>query len=155
MRSTSLQTPDGFRSLAEVLRSSQAPVPDPAPEKDELLPEAAVAVRDIRLFRARIAEAAELAVRDLCEDIAVEVLARELQLAPAEISEIVRRALERHEAEGIARIRVHPDEAAAISDERVCADESLRRGDAVLDVAYGSIDVSLGVRLASVIRAVR
>jgi len=154
-----LQTPEGFRSLAELLRSNErAPQQSEIPAADPEVPappQEAGAARDVLLFRARIAEAVDCAVAALCQDIAAEIVGRELQLAPAEIGAIVRRAVERYASEGIVRVRVHPDDTTAISGSAVCADPSLRRGDAILDVACGSIDASLGVRLDAVLRAVR
>lgn len=153
-----MQTPEGFRRLAELLRSSENPAPadeKAAEPEDRLQPDDEDAARDLRLFRARIAEAVECAVETLCEDIAAEVVGRELQLAPPEIETIVRRALERYAAEGITRVRAHPEDAAKLSHDLAYADPSLRRGDVLLEVASGSVDASLGVRLASVLRALR
>lgn len=153
-----MQTPEGFRSLADLLRSREPPADDleSVQGREEIAPPDEVeAARDVRLFRARIAEAVDSAVIVLCEDIAAEIVGRELQLAPAEIGAIVQRALKRYHSEGIARVRVHPDDASSMPCEAVVCDPGLRRGDAVLDVATGSIDVSLGVRLDSVLRALR
>ncbi len=97
----------------------------------------------------------EAALETLLADIAADVLARELQLAPCEVAAIVERALRRYAAEKPARVRVHPEEAGTIGagDFEVVADSTLRRGDAVLECAAGELDASLGVRLATVLRA--
>jgi len=167
-----LQTPERFVSLASLL----AP---PVPARDEIpfeIVEGAAAndnacaaedevaaeeresefeaARAARLFCARIGEAVEGAVETLLEDIASEVLARELRLAPADIDAIVSRVLQRFIAEEPVRVRVHPDEAALVRCAvPVAADAALKRGDAVLDLRSGSVEASLGVRLESVLRA--
>lgn len=157
-----MQTPEDFRSLADLLREQQQPAPqmesvgDP-PEDAESVAGEIAAARDVRLFRARVAEALEMTVADLRCDIAAEVLARELQLAPASIAEIVRRAVQRCRKEHVLRVRLHPDDASLLAgdDFETVANSALRRGDAVLEVSGGAIDVSLGVRLESVLRAYR
>lgn len=111
-------------------------------------------VRDVRLFRARVIEATEAAVETLLEDIAADVLARELRLEPADIETIVNRALERFAAEEPLRVRVHAEDAVRIRcGVPVVADARLRRGDAVIELRSGSLDVSLGVRLDSILGA--
>jgi len=114
------------------------------------------AAREIRLFQAHLREALDSAIETLCDDIAADVVGRELQLAPADIKEIVKRALDRFAAEGPVCVRVHPDDRDALSaDVPSAADCTLRRGDAILAVRSGEIDISLGVRLDSILRAVR
>lgn len=157
-----MQTPENFRSLADLLRDQQPvaapaePIEDQTEDADGLAGEIAAA-RDVRLFCARVAEALEVTVADLRCDIAAEVLGRELQLAPAAITEIVRRAVQRCRGERLLRVRVHPDDASSLAAGafETVGDRELRRGDAVLEVAGGAIDVSLGVRLDAVLRACR
>jgi flagellar assembly protein FliH len=110
-------------------------------------------MRDIRLFRARVGEAVETAVEIVIGDIAAEVLARELKLAPANVERIVDRALQRYFSEEPLRVRVHPADAAAIEcSVPVVADGELAPGDAVLELRDGYVDARFGVRLASVLR---
>jgi flagellar biosynthesis/type III secretory pathway protein FliH len=55
-----------------------------------------------------------------------------------------------------ARIRVHPNDAAALEEwecEVVLDDESLRPGDIVFEVNDGSVDASLGIRLDAALAA--
>jgi len=158
-----LQTPEEFRSLAELLREDQllaAPSTETieAPAEDEAgLSGEVAAARDVRLFHARVEEAIESAVDALRVDIAAEVIGRELQLAPASLSEIVRRALRRFHGESPVRVRVHPDDLSSIvaGGTEIVGDRDLRRGDAVLELRGGTIDVTLGVRLDAVLRAYR
>jgi flagellar biosynthesis/type III secretory pathway protein FliH len=112
-------------------------------------------MRDVRLFHARIAEALESAVERLLCDVACDVLARELQLAPVDIERIVDNVLQRYSAEQPLQVRVHPEDAANLQ----CAlptvvDANLARGDAIVELRDGFIDASLGVRLEAVLRNV-
>jgi len=155
-----LQTPEGFRSLAELLRAphdERAYEETPQEMREEAGPreiDEFAAAREVRLFRAHLMEALDAAIETLCNDIATEVVGRELRLAPAEIKAILQRALERYAAEGPVCIRVHPDDADLLACEiPLVGDCALRRGDAVLELRNGTIDASLGVRLDSVLRA--
>ena len=155
-----MQKPDGFRSLAELLREPRETPPaahsEPceAPEAREDDPVAAA--REVRLFMAHVAEAIESAAEMLRNDIAAEIVGRELQLAPADIQAIVDRAIARYASEAPVRVRVHPGDLDALDGEiPAVADTQLRRGDAVLEVGGGAIDATLGVRLDSVLRALR
>ena len=158
-----MQTPERFRSLAALLASQNEPpgqmpenvADDPSPVEFSPVDSAEEdVVREIRLFRARLGEALDEALAALLADIASEVLARELQLAPAQIATIVHRALERYCSEEPLRVRLHPDD---LCDLRVAtiADTNVRRGDAILELRNVSIDAGLGVRLESVLRALR
>jgi flagellar biosynthesis/type III secretory pathway protein FliH len=89
----------------------------------------------------------------LVREIAVEIVSRELRLAPAEISNIVNLACARY-AQPLS-IRVHPDEVQDVRGfENVVADNSIRRGDVMLTISGASIDASLGMRLARVLAVV-
>ncbi len=151
--------PDAFVSLVSWLRpessgecapravdeSSATGAPDEAfgePDaRDDALAEA-------RRFRMALDDALEATVAALREEIAHEVLARELQLAAPDLRAIVARARERYAFDEPLTIRVHPDDVAACACfARVIGDERLRRGDVVLEVRCGTIDASLGARL--------
>ena len=137
--------------------------PAPAPARDEAAAEAqpaqepaddlVEALAAARHFRAALADAVDIAVEDLLRDIARNVLARELTLAPADLVAIVEAALERYAADVPLRVRAHPEEVRAL--ERlgfpVYADPNVRRGDAAIDLRNGSIDASLVARLESVL----
>jgi flagellar biosynthesis/type III secretory pathway protein FliH len=112
------------------------------------------AMREVRLFGARVAEALDSAVEQMLCDVASDVLGRELVLTPADVERIVDRALRRYAAEEPLRVRVHPDDAAKLQcGVPVLADAQLRRGDAIVELRDGFIDASLGVRLDAVLRA--
>lgn len=164
MRSSSLQTPDEFVSLAARLRA-QHETPDPeaqAPEAGEdegadleiepYAMEEREMLRDVRLFRARVAEAVESAVRVLLCDVAAEVLARELHLAPPDIRAVVDAALARFSQEEPVRVRVQPGDATRVRcGIPVVEDARLAAGDAVIELRDGDAVSSLGVRLEAVL----
>jgi flagellar biosynthesis/type III secretory pathway protein FliH len=81
------------------------------------------------------------------------VLGRELALEPADLDVIAARVV----AEiGIpARIRVHPNDAAALEEWEceVVLDASVRPGDIVFEVNDGSVEASLGIRLDEALAA--
>jgi len=151
--------PDRFMPLREfVFRASAEPVvqaeePVAAVEVDETLLQTRDALGEIRRFHAAVRDAVDAAVNTLLCDIAADVLARELELAPANIEAILSRACARYAREEIVRVRVHPDEATQVSytGVAVIADSDVRRGDVMLEVCSGTIDVSLGARLAHVL----
>lgn len=156
MRKRSLAAPDRFVPLAELLR--EAPSIEEPPRVEPGIEEGPRddqehALRQARLFRAHLCDALENAVGELLTDIAAEVLARELQLAPAEIGAIVRQVLQTHCASDPVRVRVHPEDAAVAACELpVVCDDGLRRGDAIVELRDGALEASLGVRLEAVLR---
>lgn len=109
------------------------------------------AAREARLFRARLADALDDALARLLREVAADVLARELRLAPCDVAEIARRALERAP---VVRLRVAPADAGGGYGLPVAVDPALRAGDAVFELDGGALDARLGVRLASVLDAV-
>lgn len=158
---------DGFVSLEQYLRSSNAagdaaidndmPCRNERDEECELDDEPsradACVVRHALRAQAAIADAMEVVRGDLLRDLACDILGRELQLAPCDIAGIVTQALARCRAEFPMAVRVHPDDLPALQNcaVAVIADANLRRGDALLDVRKGTIDMTLGARLAEVL----
>jgi hypothetical protein len=146
-----------FVALADLLR---APAPSAPPEpivvverEDaeqglEVPPEVLAAVRDARLFRARLADAFEDASTRLLRELAVSVLARELMLAPCDLAALARSVLERAPS---VRLRVAPEEAGGAYGIVTVADPSLAPGDAIFELTGGALDARLGVRLAGVL----
>ncbi|MGA8533588.1 MAG: FliH/SctL family protein [Candidatus Tumulicola sp.] len=160
--------PDGFVALERFFR--QAAAPSPAGESAESPPPAemessdeepaggsSAAIADVlaaaRRFYAALGDALEAAVDELLRDIACDVLARELALAPADVASIAAAALRRYAATAPLRLRAHPEETGALEglELPVVADAGLRRGDVVIDVRAGTIDASLGARLEHVL----
>jgi hypothetical protein len=108
------------------------------------------ALRDARLFRARLADAFDDAVARLVRELAADVLARELRLAPCEIAALVRRVLQRAP---VIRVRVAPADVGFVRGVPVLADPALAVGDAIIELGRGELDARLGVRLAAVLEA--
>lgn len=169
--------PEGFVSMAAWMRGpvavdeqvveaqpefptvacEDAPQNEPVAQEDDDMPEALLGdlCSDVRRFRAALADALDYSVAQLVRDIAVDVLGRELQLAPSDLAAIVARARRRFSHEEPVAIRVHPDDVSQLDvcDLRIVADAKLRRGDAILDLSTGTIDASLGVRLESLLQS--
>jgi flagellar biosynthesis/type III secretory pathway protein FliH len=149
-----------FVSLADLLLPSapEAALPSQEPERqpvaaervDDALPDVASALRAARLFRAQLADALTEAFGTLLCDLAADVLARELRLAPCDLEALVQRVAERAP---IVRVRVAPADVPRIRSVAVEADAALDPGDAIVELAGGAIDARLGVRLASVLEA--
>ena len=118
--------------------------------------EVVAAVREARIFRARLADAFDDAAARLLRELAADVLARELRLAPCDLAAIVRRIAERVPA---VRVRVAGcDAARGVPLPRGCEalvveDPALARGDAIVELDGGALDARLGVRLARVLEA--
>lgn len=161
MQAKSCAVPDTFTSLDVYVRgraSQQEPLAT-SNLSDDLMPTEIVLTpiadvfREVRRFRAALADSLEAVRADLLTDLAADVLARELRLAPADIARIVESVLERANIDDVVRILVHPDDVAALEGASISvqSDTRLRRGDASIVLRYGTIDASLGVRLADVL----
>jgi len=139
-----------FRSLAELLRGEEPiEIEQPAPElASEPVRDVVEAMRDVRLFRARIAEAVEEAAARVLHRIAEDVVCRELQMAPCDIDAVVRTCLAQLTDRQGLRIFVHPDDAHAVRSYETECDTTLERGDCRLELAYGSVHSTLVLRLA-------
>ena len=153
---------DGFLSLADFLRPNPAvhaiesAGPQPIAVQCEAIPgELEEALSAARRFRAGLADALEAILDSLLREIARQVLARELLLRPADIRGIVDDALAKIDGERVLTLRVHPSDAGAIEAlELECVgDTALERGDVVLHLRSGTIDLALATRLDSVVSA--
>ena len=103
--------------------------------RDEACP-CAGAFSETRRFHAALADALDVALEGLLRDVACDVLARELSLAPADVAAIAVRALARYANESPVRVRMHPEEISRVAGMNVpvVADSELRRGDVAIDV---------------------
>jgi len=108
------------------------------------------ALRDARLFRARLADAFAEAAQRLLRELACEVLARELRVAPCDLAALVQRVRERVP---VVRVRVAAADLGAVTGVPLVADPALQPGDAIVELAGGALDARLGVRLAAVLEA--
>ncbi len=113
------------------------------------------AIRAARRFRAGLADAVDAAVASLLPEIARDVLARELRLAPADVAAIVAGALKRCADGKTLALRAHPSDIDALADLpiAVVADGGLLRGDVVLELHSGTIDLRMDSRLDAILQA--
>ena len=156
-----------FVSLAQMLRPEPVvdaqpapvveyapPAPTPAPPAD-----AVELARDVRVFRARLADAFDAACATLLREFAYAVLGRELVLAAPDIAAIAARILAQHAAAQPLRLRVAPSDVAALARcagvlPPVCGDPELAPGDAILEFVDGPVDARLGIRFAALLEDV-
>lgn len=147
--------PESFVPLERYLRAESQPSPAPTPVP-ECAPEPSRArLHEFRRFYACVADAVETARADLLRDLAADVLARELQTAPVEIERIASKLLSRFSEQEPVHVLAHAAEIERLRhlDVPVHPAEHLRRGDITLVLRYGSIDASLGARMADVLSA--
>ncbi len=134
--------------------SSQAipPVRDPRPQAAEPGPQHAEpprpeVVQELVLMRLAALEAYERARLRLLESLADEVLARELQLAPADIAVLARRALAAFaEQEPLALVLAPQDAERVALALPVRADPALEPGDLIVEVRDGEVESRFAFR---------
>ncbi len=158
-----------FVPLAQLLRAGlatdvvldvAAPLPPAAPVSEPVpLPEIAGLARDVRVFRACLADAFEAAAAALLREFACAVLGRELVLAPPDIAAIAVRVLAAHPSVQPLRLRVAPSDVAELTRcagvlPPIASDAELAPGDAILEFAGGLVDARLGIRLAALLESV-
>jgi flagellar biosynthesis/type III secretory pathway protein FliH len=112
--------------------------------------EASDPIRNAMRFQAALEDALTYCLDALLTDLSSDVLARELQLKPCDMARVVKSALARYDAEPVS-IRVHSADAAALESYPIRIDDTLRRGDAVIELHCGTIDAKLGTRLERVL----
>ncbi len=139
-----------MRSVDDSVISDAPPVPAEARDDGPSDERIAAALRDARLFGARLADAFDEASARLLRELAADVLGRELRLAPCDLARIVRRV---HAGAPVVGVRVATEDATGLGDVPVVIDPSLRSGDAIVELSGGAIDARLGVRLAQVLEA--
>jgi flagellar biosynthesis/type III secretory pathway protein FliH len=158
-----------FVSLSETLRAAQQPPQRqlPAPSVAEPAPAVAgargstnaanepqtseptvAAIRDAKLFRARLADALDAAVPHVLRELAASVLARELRLAPCDLAALLDDVVARAP---VVRVRVAPEDAREDYPLPIVADATLAPGDAIVELDRGGLDARLGVRLAAIL----
>lgn len=145
-----------FVSLAALLRpvapespSSGEPELAPLPVPPDLAAEYTETLSAVRRFRAAVADALDVAVAQLLEMVANDVLARELLLGDPDLASIVAKARERFVSENILAVRVHPRDRNALGELHLdaVADASLKPGDVMIELRSGTIDLCLATRL--------
>lgn len=113
-------------------------------------------------LRARLRREAEADMLQLALAIARRVLRRELAIDPEALHGLVLAALEKLDLREIARVRLHPAQAAAVSAllrqagagpaVEVAPDPTLDKGAAVFETARGSLDASVETQLQEIER---
>jgi flagellar assembly protein FliH len=133
-----------------------------AAEVQPLLDQLGRSLASLTSLRSRIRSEAEGDLLKLAVAIARRVLHRELTLDPESIEGLIRVALEKLQARELCRVRVHPDQEAAIrsSLERfsnsqkveLVADSSMQCGDVLFETAHGNLDGSIESQLQEIER---
>lgn len=140
-----------YAAAAEARREAE----HSAPPDDRAAAEYAATFGALRRFRAALADALDIAVARLLAEIAENVLARELHVGAADVASIVAKARERFLRERIVAVRVHPSDREALEplDLQKIADSTVERGDVVVELHAGTIDLRLRARLEAAINA--
>ena len=154
---------DTFVSLADFLRPPVAnePAPEPVMHVPPIAPSLACSctddvARDVRLFRARLADAFDERCERLVHELAYAVLGREMLVAPVDLAGIVARIVAEHPDMQPLRVRVSPCDAQAVGAlalPAMIADAALAPGDAIVELTGTSIDARLGIRLCALLNA--
>jgi flagellar biosynthesis/type III secretory pathway protein FliH len=158
---------DGFVPLSTWLAGPAPAAPEPErpdppscaepPAEAAPLPAAPLAaqvelMREVRLFRARLADALAAATPQLLRQLAYAVVGRELCLAPADVAALAARIVAEHPAAEPVAIRHALGERVDVGVPAV-ADPALAPGDLVLVFTAGEVDARLGIRLAAALEA--
>jgi flagellar assembly protein FliH len=119
-------------------------------------------IAELAEARARFRREAEADMLQLALAIARRVLRRELAVDPEALHGLVLGALEKLEAQEIARVRVHPSQAAAVSallreasgrgTVEIAPDGGLAPGAALFETARGTLDASVETQLQEIER---
>lgn len=131
-------------------------------EVQPLLDRLGRALAELSSMRSQIRRDAEKDLLKLSIAIARRVLHRELTIDPESIEGIIKVALEKLQSRDLCRVRVHPEQEAAIraSLERfsssnkieLIADASLQNGDVLFETAHGDLDASIESQLREIER---
>lgn len=164
----------GARAEAEAIRAQAIAARDEAVRQGreqgraEATAELAALLADARAHAARLSEAATPTAIALATKMAEQVVGRAVALAPELMAEIAGAALEACRPRGDwVRVRVHPDDAAAVTARRdalagrapraaaleIVSDETVGRHGCVIETAVGRVDARLETQLAALERA--
>jgi flagellar assembly protein FliH len=131
-------------------------------ELQPVLERLAATIADLAAFRPRLRREAEADMLQLALAIARRVLRRELSIDPEALHGLVLAALERLEMQELARVRVHPSQAAAVAAllrqtgggpaVEVAPDPALDRGAAIFETSRGSLDASIETQMQEIER---
>lgn len=120
------------------------------------------ALAELSSLRSQVRRDAEKDLLKLSIAIARRVLHRELTLDPESIEGIIRVAIEKLQSKDLCRVRVHPDQEAAIRSSldrfssankiEMISDASLQSGDVLFETSHGDIDASIESQLREIDR---
>lgn len=119
-------------------------------------------IDELAALRPRLRQQAEGDLVRLAVAIARRVVRRELTIDPQAITGLVKAALEQLSAGERIRVRVHPEDEAAVrscvvacgraASVEVAGDAALERGSAILETERGNLDASAETQLAEIER---
>jgi len=129
---------------------------------DPVIANLSAAIQELARLRPRFREEAEEDTVKLAVAIARRVLHRELSSDPEAILGLVKAAFQKLNARETHRLRVSPQDAAAIDERRailelpprveIVRDASLRPGSAVFETSRGELDASVDTQIAEIER---
>lgn len=128
----------------------------------EVVQQMSNSIADLSGLRSEILRRAEVDAVSLCMEIARKVLHHELSTEETAMDSLIRAALEKLQGQEIYRVRVHPDQEAAV---RACLDGTARGravtvvadpvqnlGGAIFEISRGSLDASVETQLTEIER---
>ncbi len=133
-----------------------------ATELEPVVARLCASIEELAGMRARLRHEAEADLVKLALAIARRVLRRELSVDPEALGGLVLSALDKLQGQEIARVRVHPAQAAAVTAGlrktpagtavEVLSDPSREPGAIVFETARGNLDASLESQLMEIER---
>ena len=133
-----------------------------AAKLDPLLERLSRTVADLAAYRDRFRKESEKDLVGLSLAIARRILRRELNAEPDAILGLVKVALEKISLREVHRVRLHPDDVAAVRRHlaqlqapagiEIEADSSLERGAVIFETSRGNLDASAETQLALIER---
>jgi flagellar assembly protein FliH len=161
---------DGARSPAGAAQrtASLPPGPDLAELRRDAMQKVNAALETLRAQADRLAEQARADAIEIGFQVARKILEIEVRQSPEALFALVRSAIRRAGESRRIAVRVAPEDAALLQSDAGRAaldgvtaarveflpDNSLQRGDCVVDTDFGQVDGRLSTRLAEVRRAV-
>ena len=119
--------------------------------------ELAAAWLEVEAARQAALEGAHESVAELALAVAGHLVHDAIEAEPGRVRALVDDALSRVRRARAVKVRVHPEDAPALGeiDAELVPDDTLGRGDCVVESDLGEIDARLSVRLEALRRALR
>jgi len=161
--------PPGFEVLASASVPMSAPIapappppPAPAPQPMGLSPRVEAAIKELRQQGERLAQQARSDALEVGMLVARKILEREISTNHEALFALIKSAIRRVGEARTTTVRLHPDDLArvekveggqlSLGEVTLEADESLARGDVMVDTEHHTVDGRLGTRLEEVAR---